>query len=346
MFFSLDDYLQVVMPHLPAALVAPEGLQPIRRIARALPAVSLFGFESRLATPAATADFLIGLTASSGSGALFAGRTSDDDRVSRLLTQPGWAPFRALAAEWTNPASPLYADGGNVWLEFDVASGGDALAVPNVFFGSKAPGAARAVAATGLHCLLGRPPAAGVAQRLAGCFDALPPLAHIFQIGVMLARQVEDVRVCVVPLRWEEIAPYLERIGWPGPRDEVVDMLAPFCHRAARLALDVDVGEDVGPKIGLECCYLDECQNPQLDPRWPALLEQLVAEGLCTVDKRDALLGWPGLQRTSRFLWPSVFLRRLNHLKLVYAPGRPLEAKAYWGVIQHWSHTDVAMEAA
>ncbi len=345
MLFSLDDYLQVVVPHLPPALVAPEGLQPLRRLARALPAVSWFGFESRLATPAATADFLIGLTASSRSGALFAGRTFDDDRASNPLAQPGWAPFRALAAEWADPTSPLSANVAIAWLEFDVASGGDALAVPNVLFGSKAPGAAQAVAEIGLHCLLGRPPAAGVVQRLEHCFDALPPQTRIFHIGVMLARQVEDVRVCVYPLCWEEIAPYLERIGWPGPRDDVVEVLAPFCQRAVRLGLAVDVGESVGSKIGLEC-YLDERPHPRPDPRWPAFLEQLVAEGLCTVDKRDALLGWPGGQRTSRFLWPSIFLRRLNHLKLVYEPGRPLEAKAYWGVIQHWLGTDVAPATA
>ncbi len=35
--------------------------------------------------------------------------------------------------------------------------------------------------------------------------------------------------------------------------------------------------------------------------------------------------------------WPSVVTRGLNHVKLVYQPGRPLEAKAYWGFAQRWS---------
>ena len=345
MRYSLDDYLQVVASHLPPALLSPQALLHIRRLARALAPASLFGFESRLATADATVDFLVGFAASSASRALFDSGTFEDARASGLLAQPGWAPFRAFAAEWADPASQLYAEGDTVWLEFDVASGGDVLAVPNVFFGLKASGTAQAVAAIGLQCLLGEPRAAVVVQRLARCFDALPPQARIRYVAVMLARQVEGVRVIIYPEHWDQIAPYLERIGWPGPLDEVVEVLAPYCQQAVRLGLAVDVGASVGPKIGLEC-FLDERLHPRPDPRWPAMLEQLVAAGLCTHDKRDALLSWPGGQRTSQFLWPSVFLRRLNHLKLVYAPGRPLEAKAYLAADQVWLGSDVAPATA
>ena len=343
MRYSLDDYLQVVASHLPPALLSPQALLHIRRLARALAPASLFGFESRLATPAATADFAIGLTPEFRSRALFAGSSPHDDAAG-LLAAPGWARFHAFAARWADPTSPLYSDVGTVWLEFDVAGGGE-IPAPNVLFGIRASQDPQALAEAGLECLLGQSLPVAIRHQLSRCYAGLPPRAHIFQVGAMLARQARGVRVCVYPVRPEQIVPYLQRIGWLGPLDEVADVLAPFCHMAVNLALNVDAGDGVGPKIGLEC-YLDERRDPQLGPRWPALLEHLVAHGMCTPEKHDALLGWPGWQRTSQFIWPSLFLRLLNHLKLVYAPGQPLEAKAYWGVIQHWSRMDGAMEGA
>jgi hypothetical protein len=76
---------------------------------------------------------------------------------------------------------------------------------------------------------------------------------------------------------------------------------------------------------------------------------------LCTADKRDALLAYPGyvgenaegipwpraLRRASNLLGGrslSIFIRSLHHVKVVYQPGEGLEAKAYLAVNHHW-HT-------
>jgi hypothetical protein len=121
-----------------------------------------------------------------------------------------------------------------------------------------------------------------------------------------------------------------------------------------RVLLDIDVGETVSPKIGLEC-YFDGNRQPRREPRWGAFLNSLVLNGLCTADKRDALLAYPGyvdehahsvpwpspLRRASQLLGGrslSTFVRSLHHVKIVYRPGEQLEAKAYLAGNHHW-HT-------
>ena len=47
--------------------------------------------------------------------------------------------------------------------------------------------------------------------------------------------------------------------------------------------------------------------NPGREPRWGALLDHLVANGLCTPEKREALLSYPGYtdEETATVPWPA-----------------------------------------
>ncbi len=342
MLFSCNDYLGVVAPYLPHTLVSSEVLLCISRIAHDLPPTSLIGFESRLASPAPTVDFAVGITAPFGSREMFAGSKTGVDLSAPRSADPAWQHFHNFSTEWADPASRFHNEIGTVWLEWDLDAAAERAPVPNVLFGIKATEPQR-LAEMVLHCLMGRPLLPPTRDKLAQCFAALPPQSHVFQVGVMLARHIDGVRVCVYPVQVEQIGEYLAKIGWTGPADKVADVLAPFCAFATNIALDVDVGERVSPKIGIEC-YLDDRRRARVEPGWTAFLDHLVAQGMCTAAKRDALLAWPGTQHTSQFIWPSVFIRGLNHIKLVYQPGRPLEAKAYWGFAQRWSSTPVEVK--
>ena len=114
------------------------------------------------------------------------------------------------------------------------------------------------------------------------------------------------------------------------------------------------MGDTVQPKIGLEC-YFAGNRQPRSEPRWVTFLDALVRDGLCTARKRDALLTFPGYidENAQGVRWPSAlrqasqllggrslstFVRTLHHVKLVYRPGEPLEAKAYLAADHHW-HT-------
>jgi hypothetical protein len=120
------------------------------------------------------------------------------------------------------------------------------------------------------------------------------------------------------------------------------------------VSLNIDVGETIGPKIGLEC-FFDGNRQPKREPRWGTFLDSLVRSGLCRAGKREALLKYPGyvdekatdvtwpaaLRRASRLLGGrslSTFVRSLHHVKIVYRLGEPLEAKAYLSGNHHW-HT-------
>jgi hypothetical protein len=203
-----------------------------------------------------------------------------------------------------------------------------------------------------IRLLRGRvlPPAA--ARAVAGCVAALPDGAHVFQVGLMLARPVDALRLCVRDLEFSDLPGYLARVGWPGTWDEARPALAPFAALATRTALHLDVGSEVYPRIGLEC-YLEAPDGSDWSPTATAFLDALAGAGLCVPSKREGLLAWPGEQRVpadsvavppgvatrSRLLGRAAFTmyrREMNHVKLNFTPGRPLEAKAYVGVVLRW----------
>jgi hypothetical protein len=99
-------------------------------------------------------------------------------------------------------------------------------------------------------------------------------------------------------------------------------------------SLDLLEGE-ISPRIGIEGSYE---RQPKREPRWRELFDRLVAAGLCTEEKRDASLAWPGWDSfwTAPDRWPveaagvtGYCIRALSHVKVVCLPDRDPEAKVY-----------------
>jgi hypothetical protein len=365
---SLEETLRPLAPSMPAELISPASLAQIGAIARVLPnaLTSFFGFECRLGDPVARADFLLSAAPDPG-GSILAGTSAMARLPESLHRHPVWAQIGAFCARWTVPGTPLYDRVENVWLEFDVEGTPPTVPVPSVFFGA-AGGIRRHqhlgsiapseeipygwVTRDALSLLRARAVPALVERELFACFDALPSHAQVFQVGVMLARRSDAVRLCISHLSPEQLEAYLRRIRWPGPVDRLRSLLAFLGEWVDTFVLDIDVGEAVHPKIGLEC-YMAGYKQPAHEPRWRALLDALVERGLCVPAKRTALLAWPGFERddgapdlwpgnlllASRLLGPrvsSALSRTLHHIKVSFEQDRPLEAKAYLGVGVHW----------
>jgi hypothetical protein len=214
----------------------------------------------------------------------------------------------------------------------------------------------RATAEKAIGLLSGSELAPRKLQMLSDCFRALSSVEHVLQVGLMLSRGAEAVRLCIKLRSVERIVEYLAKVGWPGSEADVLGVLEPIASLVDYVCLDIDVGETVYRKIGLEC-YFGGNKQPRTEPRWSLFLDSLVRDGLCTADKRDALLAYPGYvdENAEGIPWPralrrasqlfggrslSTFIRSLHHVKLVYQPGERLEAKAYLAVIHHW-HTPV-----
>ncbi|MBN1860783.1 MAG: hypothetical protein JW840_04895, partial [Candidatus Thermoplasmatota archaeon] len=115
--------------------------------------------------------------------------------------------------------------------------------------------------------------------------------------------------------------------------------------KAERFVLSFDVTADgIGPRIGLECSFEENRYHEET--RWEPLFDYLVEQGMCLPEKRDALLRYPGVEHPDDFsggvmkplvsvsqhlddIFSGSLVRYISHVKVVYIPGRPIEAKAY-----------------
>jgi hypothetical protein len=319
---------------LPPALIPPSSVEHSRRVAGLLPAfaIDFFGFEARLGPTSESADCAFNLTRDGAR--LLAGQHASEFPAS--LTSSAWQKIHRFYGEWANTRDVPFRDAGATWLEFD--SGQD-TPHPNLLFGywPDNPTAQRPLewlTDAALPMLLGAPLSARWKSNLERCFTAHTG-AGDFQIGVMLARPMPAVRVCVFDVAPARAPAYLDAIGWPGPREGVqryVDALAPH---ADFVGLHLDVGEAMFPTIGVEPGFTAGpwARQPHHEPRWHRQLEQLVELGLCTEQKRAALLEWVGYSKCDDpELAGQVLLRGLSHLKIAMRPDRPAVAKAYFGL--------------
>jgi hypothetical protein len=353
----LNDYLTVLAPHFGKALISSESLANIEAVAKNLPGetTSFFGFECRLGEKAPKADFLLCVAAGEVGREILAGSQPKINLSEALQQHPIWNRVSNFCRNWANPASSLHQNAKNIWLEFDIDKSPAKVPIPSVFFGTYKDNANNSqwINQTALKLLRGKPLPSHVEQNLLHCFNLLPTDAWVFQIGMMLARQVDAVRICIRGINAEQILGYLSAIGWTGNREELKVLLSNLSTNVDRIDLDLDIGDVVYPKIGLEC-YLTQ---PSLEEsRWKSFLDYLVANKLCLLEKRDALLAYPGysLEKTNSQIWPSHLLnvsnflagraigvigRDIHHIKVVYNGDRALEAKAYLSVRQGWLST-------
>jgi hypothetical protein len=364
---TFDDYLGPVAASVPPTLISAPSFSGISSVARVLPAIlahNTFGFECRLGEEDPRADFLVLARTSWGRDSL-AGLNPTSSLPKYLLDNPVWRRVQDFAGRWADPASPLYGAVDNVWLEFDVDGPARDIPVPSVFFGLLANGVegegferaleeARETTLRALRLLSGTEPPPRVLETLTGCFRALSPGEQVFQVGLMLSRGAAAVRLCIQLGALKRAVEYLAEVAWPGSGTGLLGVLGPVARIVDRVYLDIDAGETVHPKVGLEC-YFDGNRQPRTEPRWETLLGHLVANGLCTPEKREALLAYPGYadEEKATVSWPeeprrasrllggrslSTFIRSIHHVKVVYQPGEKPEAKAYLAANHHW-HT-------
>jgi hypothetical protein len=144
-----------------------------------------------------------------------------------------------------------------------------------------------------------------------------------------------------------QIIEYLRALDYDtssGQLHELLDLPGPLVER---IDLDMDVADRVLPKIGLEVYPAADADAIH------QFLNHLVSCGLSTPAKAEALESWRGMahERLTPEIWPrdllalssflggrvhSVFARWLHHVKIVYQPGFPLQAKAYLAVQHLW----------
>ena len=330
MLLSLENHLLAIEEYLPTTLVSSSALSSIRKIACELPPVKMAGFECGLEEIAADADFLVCVDRALDT---LTGRNESVTLNDSVITSLPLQRLRTFCR--ARSESALLQQIRNIWLEFDRSCHGVPTSRPSVFFGIDRTRSHQRAAEAGLTLLRGSPLPADLTHTLSHCFGALPTNARVFQVGMMLSRKTTPVRLCVGGLTLDQLSGYLSAIGWSGSMDDLTDVLEALSHPLQALAVDLDVDGDVGPRLGIECYVGGEYSLVNVHPNWELFLERLVELGLCLPSKRDALLAWPGYSFRDAIL-PSIFLRGINHVKLVWEPPGRVSAKAYLSFVHAW----------
>lgn len=348
---SLNEYLRLAAPYLQPELISPQALDHITRIGRFLPHLSASGFECRLGETDPGADLGIRFWPPERGPEYLAGlNVRPHDNLPAFLSQAEpWQRIQAFAARWAQPGTLLHREIEDIFLEFDVDGVPPEVPIPAFFLDFRKQAEHRIpTLREALTLLWGQALTPEVERQLMRCLELLPDGAVLYSVGAMFSRGLQGVRLYFHHMRSDEIPGYLARAGWRGSIAAITELLD---WMPPGLTLCVDVGQQLLPKVGVQYHVEDTMRDGKI--RWLDFLDLLVDRGLCLPGKRTALAVWIGHmhERSHSDVWPtnlrllterlgrralSVFLRTLNHVKVSYEPDRPLEAKAYLGMVQTW----------
>lgn len=304
---TLADWLNVVQPRLPGALIAPEAWERLHALALDLPGDGQAALEFRLAPgPLGPVDLSF--------------RIDKPSQARRLSGGPRGFLDRWSAGEFDRVSA--------VWLEFDLDRSPSPVPCAKLA-GEVEPAWLLEVLLPALHGPL-TPPQRGLARR---CLAEIPPPGVLLYAFSLRPRGTDHVRLEILGLDPPAMLGYLETVA-PGVVPEFKG-IAPLFEGVERLHLSLDLGEEISPRFGVEGSFP---RLPHREPGWRALFARLEERGLCDPAKREAVLAWPGHDSfwTAPRRWPvaeagggGYCVRSLSHVKVAGQVGRPPEAKAY-----------------
>jgi hypothetical protein len=341
-YLSLEESLLHLEPSL-ESLTSKESRKRLFALTSHFPdsLSSSFGFESRLLSAAGDVDFALHVTADKRE--VLAGLDSKSAFARTFGENPAWQRVLQFSRRWADPSSELHYLVADIWLEFDlcggVRSGGRDVPIPGLFFRPTGPGLHPDTSSRydwllerALPILMEEAPSYALRERFRSCMEKLPDAASIFQVGLLLGRDQRSVRLCLTGME-DELAAYLTSIGCDLAVPEIQAAMAKLSQYVDGIIVDIDVGETVFPRVGIEGVY-HSLYRPCVDGRWRSLLDHLVEEGLCCPDFRDRLLDYVGLSLT-KTLYHRIYIRALSHIKLQFDATHNVRAKAYFGAT-HW----------
>jgi hypothetical protein len=352
------SYLSSIEPHVSEGLINEENYGKIKRLSSHFPLniTSFFGFETRLCSPHAVADYLFAISSRNGEREAFASFLQNEDATKHLLQTQQWQHLRSFAITWVNPKSEIHTNVLGLWLEFDSAESSQETPVPCVFIhtiplritSEENEQKYDWVFHSAIPLLLGHPLSESLHQRVLQALHQVPEGSSVMDIGVMLSRATPGIRLVFKHLHPTQIIPYLESLGWSDSQNELSQLIGELHQQVTRLVLHITITEQgVDPKIGLECSFAPDRYH--LETRWEPFFEYLYQKGVCCLEKKTEVLDFLGISHEDpsqpfdrstykvAVLLPigssaHTLVRYISHVKLSYIPGRPLEAKAYPGV--------------
>jgi len=353
--FSPSDLIYSIAPSMPENLISNQNLFEIKKLSDYFveDLTSFQIFESRLNSYDNQSDYCFAISSKNGEREVLLDLLNKGKLPKRFLKNSAWKNLREFTKEWIKPNSILYENIIGLWFEFDTASNIPETPIPSFFIQPKSNYVITGDLASqhywitkfSMQLLKGKPLSLNVEKKINECLTKLPGESSLFQIGTMLSRNDDEIRIVIKRIRPEEIIPYLESIGWSdNEKEELSTILEDIKNIITRFVLHISVGEHINPKIGIECSFYPDKYHQE--HRWEKFLDYLQDKKLCNNDKYSALLEFSGIDpqdynkhfNSSDFM-PSVMLpnektntaliRYISHIKLVYNPNKTLIAKAY-----------------
>lgn len=304
---------------LSVALCDGPTRERIQAVARRMPVDSPAIIEVRLAHHESRADFSARVTS----------------REQALHLAAVFSPHRRESQHWAE-----FEMAGNrvpaLWLELDLDPELPDLPPPLLIAQLPPEPDPLWLADTLLPALHGRPLTPAQRETVLSSARAVPPPARLLYAFSLHSRPGNAVRLEILGLGPAESHAYLSLIA---PHTlPTLSEIAPLLAGTENPHLSFDIGEagEILPRIGLEGAFPTQ---PPREPRWAELLSRWADLGLCSPEKRDAVLAWPGQDSywTAPDRWPAEagiggrLVRFLSHVKVAGQPGWPPEAKAYLG---------------
>jgi hypothetical protein len=364
-----DLYLSSVESTVPRELISSENYLDMKRLASHFPrgVTSFFGFETRLNSGEARADYLFAVSSRKGEREALAEMLQNEQLPTAMMSQVEWQHLRAFTQEWTDPDSILYNKVLGLWLEFDTADNPSEAPVPCVFispvpFRVDTPQDMQTcswIIDSALPLITGHSLSKKIEDQVLNAFQHLPQGTSVFQVGVMLSRSTSGVRLLVNKIQPAQILPYLKALGWSDKNNEISSLIKELESYTTRIVLHINITEaGIDQKIGLECSYSPDLYH--LETRWSSFLDYLIQKGVCLPEKKEALLEFTGVEqedtndefdlktfKTTVTIpdndFSSAMVRYISHIKIVYKPHSALQAKAYSGV-RHFGRPSPAPE--
>lgn len=351
--YSIADLVAPIRSKIVDRLVSEENMVALEQLLHALPGgtSSFFGFECDLRTPCKL-DFLFCATQKEKHSSVLAG-SSTVSLPMEWFDDECWKKVRQFAQAWDDENSPIFNQLENVWLEFDTSSG-DPPHSPNIFFGISEEFWSSKASMGGLigDCLDIIDPSIlteSVLDNLVSVVNWLPENAGVFQVGLMLARPNNQIRLCLRGLSLVQIKKLVADLNFPVNARMLQKELSPFVGSSTSVALSIDVGEKFGGKVGVECYFGHDSETVE---RVKGFLSLLDAKNMCCKETSSHLIDFHGIahQDFETEKWPNalVDITRLmgpdtvniipywlHHIKVVYEDDSDLYAKAYLAVEHH-----------
>ncbi|MFO7677027.1 MAG: hypothetical protein R6V50_01395 [Thermoplasmatota archaeon] len=342
------DYLDIVSSNIPKELISEDNYEEIKNIADNFRGslTSFFGFETSLMDSQPRSDYLFAISSKFNEREELLTILERNGLPESLLKKRVWTNVKTFTKKWAEKDTIINNNILGLWFEFDAANTERDAEIPGIFthtISIKKDSDIKWVFDDLLPLIKEKEAPSELKSKITDCVRKLPGNSSIYQIGIMLQRECNDIRLVIKRINHNEIIPYLKSIGWNDDSGKIQNLIKKLERYCSRIVLHISIGESIDSKIGLECSFYPDEKNQ--NEKWMKFFDFLVKNKYSKPDKIESILKFPGVEygygfssdeeiitkMTDNYLNQKI-IRFISHVKISYEPNSKIKSKAYFGV--------------